>query len=203
MTTHTSRAWSAKPSLDPPTDQENTTLQLGAYPDPGFQGSSSLVTILETIRLPHPESSDRTLHDDGFSDIGIHKDLEAGQHHVFHDGGTTMVEEGARILELFVDAMVDGSLQKMFDDWKDCGMESHLGAFLVAPFFDTITDFITRINLQTDRQAELLACSRHLFDIGREPIHAQKSTTLHDYANQHTGGNLRWEAIGIVLALAG
>lgn len=175
------------------------------YPNPGFQGSTSLGTILgaiepESYRNSSPSLSDRDQR--SFEEIS-EREGESQEIHLPLLNSSSMIEEGVQVLDTFADAMIDGTFRELFDDWSMHGLGAHLGSFLVPFFFETITDVMEILKQQTDRRAGLFELSRRLFDAGRVPVQVHETMSVRDFAIQHTGHNLRWETIGLVLVMVG
>jgi hypothetical protein len=114
-----------------------------------------------------------------------------------------LIEQGVHILELVVGLVVHGTLRRVLLDCTERGLESHLGAFLVSSFVTTIELEVQRLDPNANRQSQFKALSRRLCITGTTPVDVVNVRTVGELANRYTGPNLRWEAIGVVLALMG
>ncbi|KIH87273.1 c6 zinc finger domain containing protein [Sporothrix brasiliensis 5110] len=209
-------------------------LQLTLYPNPGFQGSSSLNTILDTVE--HGAASYEGENEDGDENENEDQSVNAntngedssvtqlgtdtaapnlaaglGSGHDPMDGshgtdgpsplqgtmlvmsGAAMIEEGAQVLELLARLFTQGIVQQLFAEWMGKGLEVHLGSLLVRPFLDSFDRVLDTPSL----------LSRRLFHATKVPTDVDSSASLNDFADKYTGRNLRWETVGLILALAG
>ncbi|PCG98149.1 hypothetical protein PENOC_064700 [Penicillium occitanis (nom. inval.)] len=114
-----------------------------------------------------------------------------------------LIEQGVHILELVVGLVVHGTLRRVLLDCTERGLESHLGAFLVSSFVTTIELEVQRLDPNANLQSQFKALSRRLCITGTTPVDVVNVRTVGELANRYTGPNLRWEAIGVVLALMG
>lgn len=210
-------------------------LQLTLYPNPGFQGSSSLNTILDTVEHGAASYEDENENENGDEDENSREDVDVshnggdgddgepssgtagganghGVHgvHGAHEGtststspiqgtmlvmsGTAMIDEGAQVLELLTPLFTHGILQQLFEEWMGKGLEIHVGSLLVRPFLDSIASVMSE---------GALALSRRLFHTTKAPTDVDGTASLQDFADKYTGRNLRWETVGLILALAG
>lgn len=220
--------------LSPLPELANTQppLQLTLYPNPGFQGSSSLNTILDTVEdgaasyeENDNQSSGNERNEDGQSgqedvtntgdDNGNGNaapsnhttgtnglDLVAGaiddgpsplQGNMLVMSGTAMIEEGAQVLELLTRFFNQGVLQHLFEEWMGKGLEVHVGSLLVQPFLDSFGSVLDSPS----------ALSRRLFHATKMSTDIGGSASMQDFADKYTGQRLRWETVGLILALAG
>ncbi|KAL1896100.1 hypothetical protein Sste5346_004840 [Sporothrix stenoceras] len=198
-------------------------LQLTLYPNPGFQGSSSLNTILDTVEdgaasyeenegesqnEVNPEDPN-TAHDENANNgvpttttgangqDAIIGSLEDGpsplQGNMLVMSGTAMIEEGAQVLELLTRFFTQGVLQHLFEEWMGKGLEVHVGSLLVQPFLDSFGSAMDSPQ----------ALSRRLFHATKMSTDIDGSASMQDFADKYTGHHLRWETVGLILALAG
>lgn len=116
---------------------------------------------------------------------------------------STSTIEGAQLFELFLSSAIDNTFRQIFSEWTGNGLESHVGAFLVQPFVDSVTEEIAYLRRSEDRQSDLLTLSRHLFENSSRDVDIHRSMTLQEFVGRYTGSNLRWETVGVVLTLAG
>lgn len=114
-----------------------------------------------------------------------------------------MIEDGVSILDMLLAVMVDNFLDRVFSTWKGCGLESHLGSFLVGSFVDTMSHEINQLQSSNGWRANLFALSQRIFDRGSRPVELDTSTTLRDFVGHFTGPSLRWETVGVILTLIG
>lgn len=114
-----------------------------------------------------------------------------------------MIKEGVQLLEVFLGYAMEDAFGRDFARWKGNGLESHVGAFLVQPFLDTIRAEIDRLQQSDNWRACLPALSQRLFEMSSRPVEIHRAMTLQDFIHQYTGQNLRWETVGFILTLAG
>ncbi|OAA53612.1 Zn(2)-C6 fungal-type DNA-binding domain protein [Niveomyces insectorum RCEF 264] len=201
------QAWGA--NLSPGSDPEPPALQLTMYPNPGFQGSSSLNTILDTVErgTSYDANIDPALVPGDGEQASAEDDAggeEASiQNTMLVMSGTAMVEEGAQVLELLTTLLTHGILQHLFEEWMGKGLEVHVGSLLVRPFLDSIADVMAPVQQAAGYQAGLLVLSRRLFNAAKISTEINGTVSLPEFAEQYTGQNLRWETVGLILALAG
>ena len=125
------------------------------------------------------------------------------------DSEDALVEQGVQILELVTRLAVHGTLQRVLTTCADRGIESHLGSFLVPSFLHGIDVELRKHGTSTgtstnaNRRLHLTAMSRRLCRTGNRPVEINGARTLGEFSSCHTGPNLRWETIGIMLALMG
>lgn len=172
-------------------------LPVNIYPNPGFQGSSSLNSVLDNLReqttlLREPEPS-----------LSICQNDEGQKAFAGHPMNSASTTEGAQLLELLVVSSVDDTFGQIFSEWRGNGLESHVSAFLIQPFVDSITEEISRLRRSENRQSDLFAASRHLSENSSREVDIHRSMTLQDFVGRYTGSNLRWETVGVVLTLSG
>ncbi|EFX04846.1 c6 zinc finger domain containing protein [Grosmannia clavigera kw1407] len=170
--------------------------QLKLYPSPGFQGPSSLASMLDNLGrrgLPPPPGSEHA---------GLSNE-EASRMDALSMNRLSMIEDGVSILDMLLAVMVDDFLDRVFTAWKGCGLESHLGSFLVSSFVDTMSQEINLLQSSHSWRANLFALSQRIFDRGSQPVELDTSTTLRDFVNHFTGPSLRWETVGVILTLIG
>lgn len=169
---------------------------LQLYPSPGFQGASSLTSILDKLGhrglLPHPSAKHISLGEE-----------EASRMDALSMNRLAMVEDGVGILDMLLAVMVDEFLDRVFAAWKGCGLESHLGSFLVGAFVETMTHEICQLPSGDSWRVNLSKLSQRIFDRSSQPVDLGASATLQDFAGQFTGEHLRWETIGVILTLIG
>lgn len=177
------------------------TFQVNVYPNPGFQGSSSLKTVLDNLQEQASFHGALELNPGGPWPARV----EEGSSPVVAQSmnGTAMIEEGVQLLDLFLGSAMDETFRRLFSEWKGNGLESHVGSFLVQPFVDTIKQEIARLQQSENWRSGLPALSQRLFEMSSRPIEIHRAMTLQDFVNQYTGPNLRWETIGVILTLAG
>ncbi|CAK7207447.1 hypothetical protein SEUCBS139899_010257 [Sporothrix eucalyptigena] len=193
-------------------------LQLTLYPNPGFQGSSSLNTILDTVE--HGAASyDEENSQNEVSNINVQERASESAGDVDAPGagepsslqgtmlvmsGTAIIEEGAQVLELLTTLYTHGILQQLFEEWMGKGLEIHVGSLLVRPFLDSIASVLSTVTQSPANWHEgALVLSRQLFHAAKASTDVDGSASLQDFADKYTGRNLRWETVGLVLALAG
>lgn len=172
-------------------------LPVSRYPNPGFQGSSSLNSVLDNLR------EQTTLLEESESSLSGCQDGEASSSFADQSMNDTSTIEGAQLLELLLNPAIENNLKQIILEWTGNGLESHVGAFLVKPFFDSITGEIARLRRSENRQSDLLTLSRHLFENSSRDVNVHRSMTLQDFLGRYMGSNLRWETVGVVLTLAG
>ena len=171
------------------------TFQMKLYPNPGFQGSSSLKTVLDNLgdHLAVRNEASRS------NPSGQHSSRDA----VLRADSRKMVDEGVQLLGSFLDYLADDAFRQLFSDWKGSGLQGHLGTFLIYPFFDSLVNEINLIRQSENRQASLAALSQRLFEKANQPVDIHRSMTLQDFSAQYTSSNLRWETVGLIITLAG
>lgn len=191
------------PAVSPAEGSESspTTFQVRLYPNPGFQGSSSLKRVLDTLG-EHP-SLHGGLESNSYSWRQERVGPEPKDGVVLSMNSTVMIEEGVQILDLFLGFVMDDNLENIFQEWTGNGLELHLGAFLVRPFVNTIADEITHLQQAERWRDGLAALSQRLFDKSNNPVDVRGAMTLQDFVDQYTGPNLRWETVGVILTLIG
>lgn len=172
-------------------------LPVSLYPNPGFQGSSSLNSVLDNLR------ERTTLFREPEPSLSICRDGEGPTSFADHSMNSTSTIEGAQLLELLLNSAIDNTFRQIFSEWTGNGLESHVGAFLVQPFVDSITEEIARLRRSENRQQDLLTLSRHLFENSSRDVDIHRSMTLQEFVGRYTGSNLRWETVGVILTLAG
>lgn len=177
------------------------TFQVNIYPNPGFQGSSSLKTVLDNLQEqanfhgilePNPVASWSALADEGPSRVVVRS-----------MNSRAMIEEGVQLLELFTGSAMENNFSRVFSEWKGNGLESHVGSLLFQPFLDTIKHEMDRLQQSENWRSGLPALSQRLFQMGSRPVEIHRAMTLGDFIHQYTGPNLRWETVGVILTLAG
>ncbi|CAK7231722.1 hypothetical protein SBRCBS47491_008027 [Sporothrix bragantina] len=212
--------------------QAPAPLQLTLYPNPGFQGSSSLDTILDTVEHGAARYEEANRSHEGHEEVGNGSILNgAGQRLSEPAGdardingphneetsslhsqstmlvmsGTAMIEEGAQVLELLTTLYTHGILQQLFEEWMGKGLEIHVGSLLVQPFLDSIGDVLSTITASSapNWHEGALVLSRRLFHAAKASTDVDGTASVKDFADKYTGPNLRWETVGLVLALAG
>lgn len=172
------------------------------YPNPGFQGSSSLKTVLDNVQ----EQADfhGALEPNAVGALWSNR-VEEGPSHVAVRSmdGRAMIEEGGELLELFMGSAMEDNFGRVFSEWKGNGLESHVGSFLVQPFLDTMKQEMDGVQQSGNSRSGLLTLSQRLFEASSRPVEICRATTLEDFVRQYTGPNLRWEVVGVMLTLAG
>uniref|UniRef100_A0A093XMK4 Uncharacterized protein YbbC n=2 Tax=Talaromyces marneffei PM1 TaxID=1077442 RepID=A0A093XMK4_TALMA len=171
------------------------TFQMKPYPNPGYQGSSSLKTVLDNlgdhlavrIDTSRPHVNDQ----------------QSSRDAVLRADSSKMVEEGVQLLETFLDYLADDAFRQLFSEAKGNGLQTHLGTFLLFPFFESLANEIDIIRQSEDRQSSLFALSQRLFEKANQPVEIHSAMTLEEFAAQYTGLNLRWETVGLIITLAG
>lgn len=165
------------------------------YPNPGYQGSSSLKTVLHNlgdhlavrIDTSRPHVNDQ----------------QSSRDAVLRADSSRMVDEGVQLLETFLDYLADGDFRQLFSEAKGSDLQTHLGTFLLFPFFESLANEIDTIRQSENRQASSFALSQRLFEKANEPVEIHSAMTLEEFAAQYTGLNLRWETVGLIITLAG
>lgn len=165
------------------------------YPNPGFQGSSSLKTVLDNLGDHLAVRNEASRSDPS----GQHSSRDA----VLRADSRKMVDEGVQLLGSFLDYLADDAFRQLFSDWKSSGLQGHLGTFLIYPFFDSLANEINVIQQLQNRQASLVALSQRLFEKASQPVDIHRSMTLQEFSAQYTSSNLRWETVGLIITLAG
>ena len=113
------------------------------------------------------------------------------------------VEDGANILNLFLDAIKFDNFQALFHDWYDRGIALNLGSPLLKSFMEATTTELVKIRQSSDKRASLLSLSRRLFENGTKPLPIHGSMTLKEFCGLYTEENFRWETVGFVLTWIG
>lgn len=165
------------------------------YPNPGYQGSSSLKTVLDNlgdhlavrIDTSRPHVNDQ----------------QSSRDAVLRADSSKMVGEGVQLLETFLDYLADDAFRQLFSEARGSGLQTHLGTFLLFPFFESLANEIDFIRHSQNRQESLFALSQRLFEKANQPVEIHSAMTLEEFAAQYTGLNLRWETVGIIITLAG
>ncbi|KAL3256614.1 hypothetical protein ABHI18_007448 [Aspergillus niger] len=171
------------------------TFQMKPYPNPGYQGSSSLKTVLDNlgdhlavrIDTSRPHVNDQ----------------QSSRDAVLRADSSKMVDEGVQLLETFLDYLADDDFRQLFSEAKGSDLQTHLGTFLLFPFFESLVNEIDIIRQSENRQASSFALSQRLFEKANEPVEIHSAMTLEEFAAQYTGLNLRWETVGLIITLAG
>lgn len=114
-----------------------------------------------------------------------------------------MVEEGVQLLDTFLEYLSHEAFRAIFSGTNMSGLEAHLGFFLLSPFFESIMNEVELLKLSQNRQDTLYTLSQRLFENANQPVEIHEFLTLHDFISQYTGPNLRWETVGLIVALAG
>ena len=175
-------------------------LPISQYPNPGFQGSSSLNTVLDTLRQQTTSFLDPA---QDVTCVDEEGDNERPSFSASQSINSASIMEGTHLLESIITSNLDASLNAIFSSWKDNGLESHVGAFLVQPFLNSIADKLAQLRQDEHQKAGLLNLSRALFENSSQNVRIRRSMNLQDFIEQYTGSNLRWESLGVVLTLAG
>ena len=165
------------------------------YPNPGFQGSSSLKTVLDNLGDHLAVRNEASRSDPS----GQHSSRDA----VLRADSRKMVDDGVQLLGSFLDYLADDAFRQLFSDWKSSGLQGHLGTFLIYPFFDSLANEINIIQQLQNRQSSLVALSQRLFEKASQPVDIHRSMTLQEFSAQYTSSNLRWETVGLIITLAG
>jgi hypothetical protein len=141
---------------------------------------------------------------EGEVDNSDYENVESAQcQAILQRGAAAIVEQGVQVLKVVADMVMSGTLQKIFDDWTERGLETHVGSFLVPSFLRTVTKELRGNASSPDPRSHLLQLSHRLFSAGSTHARVSQAKTLEEFVASYTGPNLRWETIGIVLALAG
>lgn len=172
-----------------------STFQMKPYPNPGYQGSSSLKTVLDNLGDHLAVRIDPS----GSTPGGQHSSRDA----VLRADSSKMVDEGVQLLDTFLNYLADDCFRQIFSETKGTALESHLGAFLIFPFFGSLVNEVDLIRRSQNRQASLYALSQRIFEKANQPVEIHESFTLQDFSAQYTGQNLRWETVGLIITLAG
>lgn len=188
---------------DPGSSQ--STLRLKLYRNPGFQGSSSLNTIINGIeRVPNHQSSNS-----GTPSVGWFGD-DANRDQEWMSSDTTpmawkadIVEECLAVFDQFIALLSIGSIQQILNEWDKQGLQAHLGSFLVQPVFSSMSDMLSTIQQAPDRLCTLLAWCRRLFTASNRSLKVDGQISMQDFTNQFTGPSLRWDSVGLILTLTG
>lgn len=168
------------------------------YPNPGFQGPSSLKTVLDNLG-DHLAVSNDSQSPQSTSPTGNISSRDA----VIRVDSRKLIDEGVQLLNSFLGYLAGDAFRQLFSDSKGGGLEGHLGGFLVYPFFDSLVSEINVIGQSPNRHTNLVALSRRLFEKASQPVEIHAAMSLQDFCAQYTGPNLRWETIGLILTLAG
>ena len=174
-----------------------STFQMKPYPNPGFQGSSSLKTVLDNlgdhldVRIDTPRSV-----------VSSHQ--HSSRDAVLRADSSKMVDEGVQLLDSLLHYLADDCFRQLFSDATGGGvLDSHLGAFLIFPFFGSLVNEVDVIRRSQNRQASLFALSQRIFENANQPVEIHESSSLQEFSAQYTGQNLRWETVGLIITLAG
>lgn len=114
-----------------------------------------------------------------------------------------MVEEGVQLLDTFLEYLSHEAFRATFSGTNMSGLEAHLGFSLLSPFFESLVNEVELLKLSQNRQDTLYTLSQRLFENANQPVEIHEFLTLHDFISQYTGPNLRWETVGLIIALAG
>ncbi|CRG89170.1 Pre-mRNA-splicing helicase BRR2 [Talaromyces islandicus] len=159
------------------------------YPNPGYQGSSSLKTVLDNLGdhlAVRIDTSQPHVNDE-----------QSSRDAVLRADSSKMVYEGVQLLETFLDYLADDAFRRLFSEMKGGGLQTHLGTFLLFPFFESLAKEIDIIRQSQDRQASLFTLSQRLFEKANQCVEIHSGMTLEEFAAQYTGLNLRWETTSI------
>ncbi|KAJ5158838.1 Peptidase M19 renal dipeptidase [Penicillium coprophilum] len=176
------------------------TLPPNRHPNTGYQGSSSLDSLLGNVRqqtmlLGNLEVSSTLL--------PVGRDDEGPAYSTAHFMNNASTIEGAQLLEALVSSKIHNVIERLFVDWKGNGLESHVGAFLIQPFADAIIKEIVTLQQSENLRSDLLALSQRLFENSSRAVDIHRLMTLQGFIDQYTGPNLRWETMGVILTLVG
>lgn len=171
------------------------------YPNPGFQGPSSLKTVLDDLgnHLVDRSSIDSSTQS---SPKGNYSSRDA----VLQADSRKLIDDGVQLLDSFLNYLAEDGIRQLFSDSKgeNEGLEAHLGGFLVYPFFDSLVGEVDSIRRSPlNRRATLVSLSRRLFEKAGDRVEIHAGMSLADFSAQYTGANLRWETIGLIITLAG
>ncbi|KAJ5383022.1 transcriptional regulator family: Fungal Specific TF [Penicillium concentricum] len=176
------------------------TLPPNSHPNTGYQGSSSLDSLLGNVRQQTMLFGDLEA---GSTLLSVGRDDEGPAYSTTHFMNNASTIEGAQLLETFASSKIHNIIERFFSDWKGNGLESHVGAFLIQPFADAvIKEFVTLQHSQNFR-SDLLALSQRLFENSSRAVDIHRLMTLQGFIDQYTGPNLRWETMGVILTLVG
>mgnify|MGYP006873471806 CR=1 FL=1 len=175
--------------------------QVNIYPNPGFQGSSSLKTVLD--HLQEQANFHGTLESNPATSWSARPEEEPSNVVVRSMNSRAMIEEGAQLLELFMGSDMENNFVRVFSEWKGNGLESHIGSFLVQPFLDSIKQETERSQQSENWRTGLPALAQRLFKTSSRSVEIHRTMSLPDFIHQYTGPNLRWETVGVILTLAG
>ncbi|KXG45678.1 Peptidase M19, renal dipeptidase [Penicillium griseofulvum] len=192
-------------ALDPPSHPNlqgcsiRPTLPPNRQPNTGYQGSSSLDSLLGNVRQQTMLLGDLEA---GSAFLPVGRDDEGPADATdFMNNASTI--EGAQLLETLASSKINNTIAHFFYDWKGNGLESHVGAFLVQPFADAVIEEIVTVQRSENFRSDLLALSQRLFENSSRIVEIHRLMTLQDFINQYTGPNLRWETMGVILTLVG
>ncbi|EXJ96521.1 hypothetical protein A1O1_01647 [Capronia coronata CBS 617.96] len=169
--------------------------QMKIYPNPGFQGPSSLQTVLDDLGAHLAVGNNAR--------ASSSNDQLSSRDGVMREDARKLIDEGVRLLDSFLQYLADDAFRRLFLKSHGSGLESHLGNFLIYPFFNSLINEINVIENSQDRQASLKILSQRLFEQAQRPVEITTTMTLNDFTSLYTGPNLRWESIGLILTLAG
>jgi hypothetical protein len=175
------------------------TLPPNRQPNTGYQGSSSLDSLLGNVRQQTMLLGDLEA-GSAFLPVGRDDEGPADSTHFMNNASTI---EGAQLLETLASSKINTTIARFFSDWKENGLESHVGAFLVQPFADAVIEEIVTLQRSESFRSDLLALSQRLFENSSRAVEIHRVMTLQDFINQYTGPNLRWETMGVILTLVG
>ncbi|KAI3129358.1 transcriptional regulator family: Fungal Specific TF [Penicillium roqueforti] len=175
------------------------TLPPNTHPNTGYQGSSSLDSLLGNVREQTMLFGDLEA---ASTLLPVGRDDEGPAYSTrFMNNASTV--EGAQLLETLTSSKINNTVMHFFSDWKGNGLESHVGAILIQPFADAVIEEIVTLQHSKNFRSDLLALSQRLFENSSRPVEIHRLMTLQGLIDQYTGPNLRWETMGAILTLVG
>lgn len=180
------------------------------YPNAGFLGASSLSAVFHELdthaeRLGVSSASTADFRVSKIEPQMGHGDSrgEMTRRGILSMNDASKIEDGANILNLFLDAIKFDNFQALFHDWYGRGIVLNLGSPFLKSFMEAMTTELAKIRQSSDRRASLLSLSRRLFENGTKPLAIHGSMTAKEFCELYTGENLRWETVGFVLTFVG
>ncbi|KAJ5951090.1 transcriptional regulator family: Fungal Specific TF [Penicillium vulpinum] len=176
------------------------TLPPNRHPNTGYQGSSSLDSLLGNVREQTMLFGDLEA---GSTFLPVGRDDEGPTYSTTNFMNNASTIEGAQLLETLSSSRFNTTIMRFFSDWKGNGLESHVGAFLIQPFADAVIEEIFTLQRSENFRSDLLALSQRLFENTSRAVDITRLMTLQGFIDQYTGPNLRWETMGVILTLVG
>lgn len=154
------------------------------YPNPGYQGSSSLSNVFDQIpadtTYPPAISPLDRLHDP----LHTHCNLVSEE----------QIAYGARVLEGLVVTIPGAASSRILNSWTGRGNNLSAADAVAVKCYTAAAKLVD--DLQSKKRAAS-QISQELFDRSSQPLHAGAITTLDEYCDQFCGSNVRWETLGL------